>query len=70
VPTAESVDSCVVTEWIFPASLNTPAKIVKHLEGLGMTWDQESQKREPAVYKEIKAELGGALKPARKGPKS
>jgi hypothetical protein len=60
VPKGDATDECMVTEWRFPAAMNTPAKVVKHLESLGLTWDVESQKRDKAVYKEITTELNAA----------
>jgi hypothetical protein len=63
VPLGDSTDECVVDEWRFPKQMDTPAKVVKYLESLGMTWDIESQKRDKAVYKEITDELK-ADKPA------
>lgn len=63
VPLGNSTDECMVDEWRFPAQMDSPAKVVKYLESLGMTWDVESQKRDKAVYKEITDELN-AGKPA------
>ena len=73
VPKANDTDECMVTEWRFPESMNTPGKIVKHLESLGMTLDVEWQQHadRKAVYNEIVRELGAAKPAARaKGPKT
>ncbi len=67
VPKGDDTDECMVTEWRFPAAMDTPAKVVRYLESLGMTWDVESQKRDKTVYNEITGELNAA-KPA-KGPR-
>jgi hypothetical protein len=70
VPKGTSTDECMVDEWRFTSDLDTPGKIVKYLQSVGMTWDIDSQKRSPEVYKEICDELGIAKPtPASKGPK-
>ncbi|MEZ0224810.1 MAG: hypothetical protein ACAH83_09675 [Alphaproteobacteria bacterium] len=70
VPKGGSTDECMEDEWRFTKDLDTPAKIVKYLQGVGMTWDTDQQKRNPDLYKEICDELGTAKpSPASKRPK-
>lgn len=58
VPKGSSTDECMEDEWRFTSDLNTPGKIVKYLQSVGMTWDTDSQKRNPELYDEIRSELG------------
>ncbi|TAL27578.1 MAG: hypothetical protein EPN97_17075 [Alphaproteobacteria bacterium] len=70
VPKGGSTDECMVDEWRFTDDLDTPGKIVKYLQSVGMTWDIASQKRSPEVYREICDELGIATPaPGAKNPK-
>ena len=65
VPEANDTDECCETEWRFPKTIDSPAKIAEFLTGRGLTLDKEMQKKvSPKIYKEIKA----ALKKDKKQP--
>lgn len=72
VPKADSIDECMCDYFVFDKDLDSPGKIVKYLQGQGLVWDEDGQKREKELYKQIKEELGLVAMPAAKskGPKA
>jgi hypothetical protein len=74
VPKADSQDECMCDYFIFDKDLDSPGKIVKYLQGQGLVWDEDGQKREKELYQQIKEELGLVATPAAKakgkGPKA
>jgi len=66
VPKATSTDECMCDYWNFERGIDTPGQIVKYLQGQGLVWDEEGQKREKELYAQIKAELGLVATPAAK----
>jgi hypothetical protein len=66
VPKASSTDECMCDYWNFDRGIDTPGQIVKYLQGQGLVWDEEGQKREKELYAQIKEELGLVATPAAK----
>jgi hypothetical protein len=60
VPLGNDTDECMEDEWRFPKSMDTPAKVVTYLKNLGFNWDEEWQKKDKELYREIKIELEAA----------
>lgn len=70
VPKASSTDECMCDYWNFDRGIDTPGQIVKYLQGQGLVWDEEGQKREKELYAQIKAELAAEAPVATPAAKS